>query len=122
MSATLDRPVPVDPDVPVDPARTPLARTVPPDLAESRALHHRLNDALADLGLDDVLTTRWATPARSGFFFAPHNLQQAHRLVIGLERLGSLVDGLEGEARQEGSRPGPGQLAFALTDDRACDA
>jgi hypothetical protein len=82
MSTTLDTAVPATPD-----------RVVPPDLDLARSLHGRLNRVLAELGLDEALTPRWAVPARSGFFFAPHNLHQAARLVDALERLGHALDG-----------------------------
>ena len=106
MSTTLDRPVP-----------TSVTSPVPVELARARVLHRRLNDILGDLGLSDALGERWATPARSGFFFAPHNLHQAQRLVLGLERLGALLDdaGIEvpGHATDGVA---DGQLAFPLGD------
>ena len=76
MSTTVEFAVPTEP-----------ARAVPPDLSSARALHRRLNAALEDLGLSGALPPRWATPARSGFFFAPHNLSQASHLVEALERI-----------------------------------
>jgi hypothetical protein len=93
MTKTLDAAVP-----------TFQTRAIPADLVRARSLHDRLNRALADLGLGDALTPRWATPARSGFFFAPHNLHQATRLVHALEHLGHSVDG----AGDPGVGPRPG--------------
>ena len=76
MSTSVEFAVPTEP-----------ARAVPPDLSSARALHRRLNAALEGLGLSGALPPRWATPARSGFFFAPHNLNQAANLVEALERI-----------------------------------
>jgi hypothetical protein len=80
MSTTIEFAVPSDP-----------AHAVPADLSSARSLHQRLNTALDDLGLSEALPPRWATPARSGFFFAPHNLSQAARLVDALERIGGAL-------------------------------
>jgi hypothetical protein len=76
MSTTVEFAVPSEP-----------TRAVPADLSSARSLHQRLNAALEDLGLSGALPPRWATPARSGFFFAPHNLSQAAHLVEALERI-----------------------------------
>jgi hypothetical protein len=76
MSTTVEFAVPTEP-----------ITAVPADLSSARSLHQRLNAALDDLGLSGVLPPRWATPARSGFFFAPHNLTQAARLVDALEHI-----------------------------------
>jgi hypothetical protein len=112
MSTTLDRAVPVSAGTQSAPSPEP-GRPVPSDLQASRALHGRLNAALAELGLSGALSSRWATPARSGFFFAPHNLHQAARLVLALEHLGESV--LEPGVDPAGRRtvdPGPGQLSL----------
>jgi hypothetical protein len=114
MSTTLDRAVPGDarPRSQPAPAAAPV-RHVPPDLEAARDLHTRLNAALAGLGLSGALSTRWVTPARSGFFYAPHNLHQATRLVLELEHLGESVagDGV-GSAGRRCAAPGPGQLSL----------
>jgi len=86
---------------------------VPADLSSARALHLRLNAALDELGLSEALPPRWITPARSGFFFAPHNLHQAARLVEALERLGGAVT-------ESGIDP-HGLQAVDLTDDPSTD-
>ena len=61
------------------------------------------------------MSARWVTPARSGFFFAPHNLHQATRLVLALERLGGSVAeaGVEPSGRRCAA-PGPGQLSLSF--------
>ena len=110
MSTALDLDVP--PSGTPGSARRP-ARDVPADLCSARELHERLNAALVALGLDAALSPRWATPARSGFFFAPHNLGQADRLVVALELLGGAVDatGIDVPGRTRAD-PGPGQLSL----------
>jgi len=89
MSTTVEFAVPTE--LPTEPVRavppTEPVRAVPADLSSARSLHQRLNAALEDLGLSGALPTRWATPARSGFFFAPHDLSQAANLVEALEHL-----------------------------------
>ena len=112
MSTTLDRAVPGTTRVHPAPSPEP-GRRVPPELQASRALHDRLNASLAELGLSGALSPRWATPARSGFFFAPHNLHQATRLVLALEHLGEALRESGGEpARRDTPGPGPGQLSL----------
>lgn len=96
MSTTVELAVPAAPAVPAEafrpePDRPEPDRTVPADLSSARSLHRRLNSALDELGLSEALPPRWATPARSGFFFAPHNLNQAARLVDALERIGTAL-------------------------------
>ncbi len=99
-----------------DPGPPPAGvRHVPRDLCDARALHGRLNAALAELGLAGALAPRWATPARSGLFFAPHNLHQAYRLVLALERLiGFVAEAGVDLPDGGGSDPGPGQLSLPL--------
>ena len=112
MSTTLDRAVPGG--TRAEPVSSPgPGRPVPPDLQASRALHGRLNAALAELGLSGALSSRWATPARSGLFFAPNNLHQATRLVLALEHLGETVrePGVAPDGRRA-AHPGPGQLSL----------
>ena len=108
MSTTLDRPV-----------SPPAESRIPAELAQARDLHRRLNEALEELGLGGALGPRWATPARSGFFFAPHNLHQAQRLVLGLERIGALLD--EAGVEVAGSDPAAadGQLVLPFDDGPA---
>jgi hypothetical protein len=114
MSTTIDLAVPSD-DLAVPSDST---RTVPADLSSARDLHERLNSALDDLGLSEVLPPRWATPARSGFFFAPHNLSQAARLVDALERIGGALSeaGIDGHELLAADRQDAPHRANAGTD------
>jgi hypothetical protein len=91
---------------------------VPEDLASARDLHGRLNAALEALGLSDALTPRWSTPARSGFFFAPHNLHQATRLVTALEDLHEAVGrtGVDPPVRRGGGVD-PDQLSLPFVPE-----
>ncbi len=112
MSTAVEFAVPGDPGTPSDPTHL-----VPADLSSARALHRRLNSALDELGLSEALPPRWATPARSGFFFAPHNLNQAARLVDALERLGNVLSdaGIDADGPPLDAHPDGVPRGFPIT-------
>ena len=80
--------------------------TVPAELMNTqRALTRRLNLALFDLGLDEVVPNNWATPTPGGLAFKQLTLRQADRLVRALEDLAA-------DYQPETFTPGPNEPAL----------